>query len=87
MDKKYKDSIRVLNLASYDVPVIKEEHNQEWIGFGHNNDYFDRLIDRYLDSPTNSRCINGIVDMVYGRGLESTNSQIFPSHYVKMRKL
>jgi hypothetical protein len=85
--RAYKDSIRVVNLASYDTPVIKEEHNKDWVSFGHNNDYFDRLIDRYLDSPTNSRCINGIIDMVYGRGLESTNSEIFPSHYVKMRKL
>jgi len=85
--KEYKDSIIVTNLASYDVPVIKEEYNKDWVSFGHDNDYFDRLIDRYLDSPTNSRCINGIVDMVYGRGLESTNSQIFPRYYVKMRKL
>jgi len=86
-EKVYKDSIRVVNLATYDAPVIKEEHNKDWVSFGQNNDYFDRLIDRYLDSPTNSRCINGIIDMVYGRGLESTNSSIFPSHYVKMRKL
>ena len=85
--KEYKDSIRVVNMSSYQAPIIKEVHNREWVSFGDNNDYFDNLIERYLDSPTNGRCINGIVDMVYGRGLESTNSDIFPEDYVKMKQL
>lgn len=85
--KEYKNSIRVVNMSSYDIPEIKEVHNKDWIAFGDNNEYFNRLIDRYLDSPTNGRCINGIVDMVYGRGLESTNSDIFPESYVSMKKL
>jgi len=85
--KEYKDSIRVVNMSSYQAPIIQEVHNKEWVSFGDNNDYFDNLIERYLDSPTNGRCINGIVDMVYGRGLESTNSDIFPEDYVKMKQL
>ena len=85
--KEYKDSIRVVNMSSYQAPIIKEVHNKEWVSFGDNNDYFDNLIERYLDSPTNGRCINGIVDMVYGRGLESTNSDIFPEDYIKMKQL
>jgi hypothetical protein len=87
VNKEYKDSIRVVNMSSYQVPEIKEVHNKEWIAFGDNNDYFDNLIDRYLDSPTNGRCINGIVDMIYGRGLESTNSDLFPEDYIRMKKL
>ena len=87
VSKEYKDSIRVVNMSSYQVPTIKEVHNKEWVAFGDNNDYFDNLIDRYLDSPTNGRCINGIVDMIYGRGLESTNSDLFPEDYVRMKKL
>jgi len=85
--KEYRDSIRVVNMSSYQAPVIKEVHNKEWVSFGDNNDYFDNLIERYLDSPTNGRCINGIVDMVYGRGLESTNSDVFPEDYIKMKQL
>ena len=85
--KEYKDSIRVVNMSSYQAPLIKEVHNKEWVSFGDNNDYFDNLINRYLDSPTNGRCINGIVDMIYGRGLESTNSSIFPADYIKMKQL
>ena len=87
INKEYKDSIRVVNMSSYQVPSIKEVHNKEWVSFGDNNDYFDNLIERYLDSPTNGRCINGIVDMIYGRGVESTNSSMFPADYIKMKQL
>ena len=85
--KEYKDSIRIVNMSSYEIPEIKEVHNKDWVAFGNNNDYFDTLIERYLDSPTNGRCVNGIVDMIYGRGLESTNSELFPEDYVRMKKL
>ena len=85
--KEYIDSIRVVNMSSYQTPSIEEVHNKEWVSFGFNNDYFDNLIDRYVDSPTNGRCINGIIDMIYGRGLESTNSELFPADYVRMKKL
>jgi len=85
--KEYIDSIRVVNMSSYQTPSIEEVHNKEWVSFGFNNDYFDNLIDRYVDSPTNGRCINGIIDMIYGRGLESTNSDLFPADYVRMKQL
>jgi len=86
-NKVYKDSIRVVNMSSYQTPSIQEVHNKDWVSFGDNNDYFDNLIDRYVDSPTNGRCINGIIDMIYGRGLESTNSNVFPADYIRMKKL
>jgi len=40
-----------------------------------------------MGSPTNSRCINGIVDMIAGRGLEATNRQEKPEQYLEMRNL
>lgn len=80
-------SIRVINLSGYEVPEIKEVQNKEWIQYGEDNCYFDDLIDRYLGSPTNARCINGIVDMIYGRGLEATDSGEKPEMYAKMKLL
>ena len=85
--KEYKNSIRVINLASYETPIIKEEYNKGWVNFGANNDYFDNLIDRYLDSPTNARCINGIIDMIYGRGLNATDSNDKPEMFGKMQAI
>ena len=86
MEQK-KNNLRVVNLSGYEVPSIKEHHNKDWVSYGDNNDYFDKIIERYAGSPTNARCINGIVDMVYGKGLDATNSDIRPVDYVRMKKL
>ena len=84
---KNKQNFRVVNLASYDAPLVKEEYNKDWVTYGNNNNYFQSLIDKYLGSPTNSRCINGIVDMVFGRGLESTDRADRPKDYLMMKSL
>ena len=86
-NKEKNNSIRVVNLSGYEIPEVKEVYSKKWIAYGENNDYFDTLIERYLGSPTNSRCINGIVDMVYGRGLEATDSNEFPEMYAKFKVL
>ena len=86
-NKEKNNSIRVVNLSGYEIPEVKEVYSKKWIAYGENNDYFDILIERYLGSPTNSRCINGIVDMVYGRGLEATDSADFPEMYAKFKVL
>lgn len=87
VNKEKNNPIRVVNLSGYEIPEVKEVYNKKWISYGENNDYFDTLIERYLGSPTNSRCINGIVDMVYGRGLEATDSAEFPEMYAKFKVL
>lgn len=87
INKDKHNSIRVVSLSGYEIPEVKEVYNKKWISYGENNDYFDTLIERYLGSPTNSRCINGIVDMVYGRGLEATDSAEFPEMYAKFKVL
>jgi len=81
------NNVRVVNLSGYQTPVVKEIHNRDWVEYGDNNDYFKKLIDNYLGSPTNSRCINGIVDMIAGRGLEATNRDENPEGYLKMKML
>jgi hypothetical protein len=73
--KEYKSNFRVISLSSYQTPVVKEEYNKDYIKFGDNNDYFEKLVDNYLSSATNSRCISGISDMIYGRGLELLYNQ------------
>ena len=85
--KEVKNSMRVLNLSGYEIPSIKENTRNDWVEYGDNNDYFTELIERYLGSPTNSRCINGIVDMVYGRGLNATDSTEKPEMFGKMQSV
>ena len=80
-------NIRVVNLADYERPTIHEVSNKEWVMYGDNNDYFDVIIERYLGSPTNARCVNGISDMIFGRGLEAVDRQINRNAYIEMKRL
>ena len=68
MPRKNKPTgtIRVVNLQGYTIPEIKEDYRNDWVTYGEDNNYFGGLIDNYLSSTTNSCCINGIVDMIYG---------------------
>ena len=85
--QEFKDNIRVVNLQGYTIPEIKEHYKNDWVTYGEDNDYFDNLIDLYLSSPTNSCCVNGIVDMIYGRGLDATDSSEKPEMYAEMKQL
>lgn len=88
--KKYKDSIKVVNLSGYQSPEVVEQHNKDWVLYLNGEDgqdYFDGLIENYLGSPTNSCCINGITEMIYGRGLDATDSSEKPEMYAKMKLL
>lgn len=80
-------NIRTLNLSGYEAPAVEEVAGKKWISYGENNDYFDTLVQRYMGSPTNSRCINGIVDMMAGRGIECTDSDRYPEQHAKMKLL
>ena len=88
--KEYKNSIRVLNLSGYQAPKVIEDKRKDWVRYVDSDtgeSYFSSLIDKYLGSPTNSRCINGISDMIYGRGLDATDSAEKPEMYAKMKLL
>ena len=71
-----KNSIRFVQMSNYTSPVVKEVKSKDWVEYGENNLYFEHLIDRYNGSPTNNACINGISQMIFGRGLDAINSSI-----------
>jgi hypothetical protein len=60
---------------------------KDWVQYGDDNNYFQYLIDRYNGSPTNNALINGVVDFIYGKGLDATDSARKPSEYAAMRGL
>jgi len=84
-----KNNVRFVNLSSYAAPEFKEVYNKDWVLYQDESgeDYFQSLIERYLDSPTNACCINGISEMIYGRGLEATDSEVKPEMYAQMKLL
>lgn len=81
--KKFNQkSVSVIHLSeAKTAPEIREGKTSkgEFIEFGENNSYYDTLIEHFTTSPTNARCINGIADMIYGQGLQSTdgNDKLF----------
>lgn len=79
--------ISIVNLNSYTTPKVIEYRNKDWISYGEGNDYFQHLIDRYNGSPTNNAIINGLSDMIYGDGLDSTDSSRKPEEYAKALSL
>jgi len=79
--------VHVVNLSSYTTPNISEVQGKDWVQYGDDNNYFQYLIDRYNGSPTNNALINGVVDFVYGKGLDATNSAQKPSEYAAMKGL
>ena len=81
------DNIHLIQLNSYERPTITEEKNQQWVGIGDNNDYYQCLIDAFMDSTTNNAVINGIVNQIYGKGLDATDSNRKPEQYAQMRGL
>ena len=80
-------NIHIVNLSSYTTPEIKEYNNREWVSYGEDNDYFQFLIDRYNGSPTNNAIINGISELIYGKGLDATDSFRKPEQYAQMKSL
>jgi hypothetical protein len=79
--------VHVVNLSSYTTPNISEVQGKDWVQYGDDNNYFQYLIDRYNGSPTNNALINGVVDFIYGKGLDATDSARKPSEYAAMRGL
>ena len=79
--------IRVVNLSTYTSPEISVKKNKEWVTYGEKNSYFQYLIDRYTGSPTNNAVIKGFSQLIYGRGLDATDSNRKPSEYASMINL
>ena len=74
----------VINLVHYEAPEITESTKDEWVSYGNNNDYYEWVIDRYLNSPTNNAVINNVVKLIYGKGLKATDSASKPNEYAQM---
>lgn len=85
--KKQQGEIRVVNLSSYTSPQITENNNKDFIEYGENNDYFQYLIDLYHSSPTNNAIINGLIEIIFGNGLDVKDKIRKPDEYAMLKSL
>jgi len=81
------DNIHIINLSSYQTPLIQESKRDNWVEFGEDNNYFQYLIDRYTYSTTNNAIINNISRLIYGRGLSALDASKKPNEYAQMMAL
>jgi len=80
-------NIRIVNLVSHTTPAVIEDNRKEWVAFGEDNNYFQYLIDRYNGSATNNAIINGMTELIYGKGLHATDAARKPDEYAMMKSL
>ena len=87
LPKAEKGKIHIVNMSSYTRPEIVEQYNRDWVEYGEDNNYFDYLIDRYNGSATNNAAINGIAEMIYGKGLDAVEEDAKGKDYEEMKEL
>ena len=67
----------VVNLAQQDVPVIREDTKTRynWVpfGIGLQDDFYPEVTAAYNTSTTNAACIEGISDLIFGKGIYTKN--------------
>ena len=57
------------------LPVIKEIRNKEYIYYGEDNLYPNRVIEMYDTSAINHTCIQAIKDGIFGEGIENIGTE------------
>lgn len=81
------NNVNFVQLSSYTSPVISENSRLGWVEYGDDNNYFQYLIDRYNGSPTNNAVVSGIIDMVYGKGIDALDSSRNTEGYLQLKSL
>jgi capsid portal protein len=80
-------NIKMVEFSSYVAPAIVENPRLDWVEYGDDNNYYQYLIDRRVGSATNNAVITGIADMIYGKGLDASNSASNPAAYLELKRL
>ena len=81
------NNVNFIQLSSYTSPAISENSRLGWVEYGDDNNYFQYLIDRYNGSPTNNAVISGIIDQIFGQGLDALDSGRNTDGYLQCRQL
>jgi len=75
--KKGYENFSVVSLAQQDVPVIREDTKTRynWVPFGIyvQDDFFPVITEAFQTSTTNAACIEGIADLIFGKGIYTKN--------------
>ena len=79
---KLNQNFSVVNLAQQEIPNIIEDTKTryQWVPVGviGPDDFFQNITDAYNNSTTNAACVEGIADLIFGKGLYSKNQAFQP---------
>jgi hypothetical protein len=78
------EKIQVINLAEYKAPIINESTREDCVEYGEDNNYFQFLIDRHINSATNNAVINNITRLIYGKGLTALDANKKPNEFAQL---
>ncbi len=77
----------ITNLSAYEMPKAIEDKLKDYVAYGEDNDYFNFLIQQYLQSATNNAAIKSISDLIYGQGLCIDGLEKDSTQVKELRKL
>jgi len=91
---KLNQNLSVVNMTQQDIPVVTEDTKTryQWVPVGiiGPDDFFQNVTDAYNNSTTNAACVEGIADLIYGKGIftknkafEETLGKILPQEEMK----
>jgi capsid portal protein len=74
---KQSQKFAVVNVNTNQLPIITEDTKTRytWVPFGvyGQDDFFDAVVSAWNVSTTTSACVEGIADLIFGKGLYSKN--------------
>jgi hypothetical protein len=72
---KQKQNFAVVNVNTNQLPIITEDTKTRyaWVPFGvyGHDDFFDAVVSAFNVSTTTSACVEGIADLIFGKGIYS----------------
>ena len=81
------NEFHILELEAYQTPEVYEDPHKDFIGYGEGNNFYQELIDAYINSPTSHSIITGVVNQIYGKGFSALDSNRKPNEYAKFMSL
>jgi hypothetical protein len=85
---KKQEQFSVLNLTRQDVPIVTEDTKTryQWVPVGilDQDDYFGMVTEAYNTSTTNAACVEGVADLIYGKGIFTNEGEEKQKHLDKV---
>lgn len=78
--EKRQQGFNVVNFMRQDVPYVQEDtktrYNWVPVDIFEQDDFFEILTEAYNSSTTNAACVDGVADLIYGKGI-TTDDEMF----------